>query len=486
MEKLKEKSKKVETGIEGLDVILKGGLEPGRGLLLIGGPGTGKTILLSEFLYQGITKFKQNGVFVTFEERPNYIVANMKSFNWDLDSLVKQEKLLFVDASPNLSCEEISDCYDLMPLIERIKYAIKKNKAERVVIDGLGSLFHKFSQKKMIRDAIYSICDELKSLGILYLISSEKSEFAPNYSVEEYVADGVIDMSRNEVQHQVERNLEVIKLRGASYISGKVTFEICSTGICLYPKIQLEGLDYKKRSARRCKFGIPELDKALGGGLPEGSISVIVGNTGTGKSTLAMHFLKEGLEHHQKVALISFKDSTSSFIRLAEQFGWNFAQYAKDGRLQTITEIQHPDKLLYTIIENFTKHKIKRVVIDSIAFIDPTSAFPNDVTNFYITLMRWLKINGITGILNYLTLENEFTDNSTLFSSLEQPLRRVLNAIPDGIITMRYLQHDGQVNKQLNILKLRGSFHRKDYFDYNIDNKGFQLQNQPNNLTKKK
>lgn len=95
-----ESFKVIKTGINGLDTVLCGGMLKGRGFLVIGGPGTGKTILLSQFIYQGIMESHEKGVFVTFEERPKYISENVSTFGWDLNRLVRQNKLLFVDASP--------------------------------------------------------------------------------------------------------------------------------------------------------------------------------------------------------------------------------------------------------------------------------------------------------------------------------------------------------------------------------------------------
>lgn len=473
-----EKSKKTKTGIWGLDVVLEGGLLDGRGVILIGGPGTGKTILLSEFIYRGITDFHQNGVFVTFEERPKYIMENLNSFGWDYEKLIRQNKLMIVDASPGPYCEEISDCYDLEPLLARIKYAVGKVHAQRVVIDGLGNLFQKFTNKKVVREMLYSVSDELKKMRISFMLSVEKPYIQDNYSVEEYVSDGVLELSRETSQNKIIRNIEVIKMRGTSFMTGKITFEIGADGIALYPKVFLDSDSYKKKSNVRCKFGIPELDQALGGGLSEGSVIVLVGGTGTGKTTLSMKFLHEGLINNQNALCISFKDSAHVIERISANFGWNFNRYLKERKLTFLTKPEHPDKLIYTVIETIKKMKIKRVVIDSIAFIDPTVAYPNKVTEFYITLMMWLKINGVTCIMNYLTVENDYIEKEALFSSLEAPLRRVLNALPDGIIVLNHVKDDDIMRKELHILKLRGSNHGRGFYAYEVDKKGFRLNNE--------
>lgn len=471
--------KKIKTGINGLDTILDGGILPGRGLLIIGGPGTGKTIFLSEFLYRGITEFHQNGVFVTFEERPKYISQNMVSLGWDFDKFVKQKKLIFVDSGPGPYCEELSDCYDLYPLLERIKYAVKKVHAERVVIDGMGNLFQKFTNKKVIRDVVFAITDELKKMNITFMLSTEKSDnFQQTYSVEEYASDGVMELTKKNIQDISVRDIEIIKMRGASFLAGKVYFEITPHGVEIYPKFKLDwNIPYRKNNVK-LKFGIPDFDDIINGGINEGSITVLAGSTGTGKTTLALNFLYEGLSKGQSALCLSFKDSIQTIEKMSDTFRWNFPKYIKEGKLKCITESQHPDKLIYEVTDMIKKNNIKRVVIDSLIFIDPTSIHTNKVTEFYITLIQWFKKNNITCIVTYLTLDNSLNESHSPFIALDAALRRVLTALPDNIIILRYRENEHIVYKQLHILKLHYHNHASNFYTYEIDKNGFKLNNE--------
>lgn len=475
--------KKVKTGIDGLDVLLEGGLPERRGLLLIGGPGTGKTVMLAEFIYQGITKIGENGVFVTFEERPHNIMQNMSSFGWDMETLVKQKKLFFVDVSPRLDYEEVSCHYNLTPLLERIKYAVSLVKARRVVIDGIGHLFDKFSNKKIIREVIYAISDELKKMDISYMISTEQQMGPMCYSVEEYVADGVINMTSETNQNQTVRSLEIIKMRGSSYLDGRTTFEINQNGLTVFPKIQINELGLKMVSDRRYKIGFNELDKALGGGLPEGSITVLLGGTGTGKTTLTNQFIAEGLKNNQNGLYISFKDTFSGFHKIATRLGWNVDKFVKMNKFDFMAVNEHPDKLIYTIINKIKEINAKRVVIDSIDFTDPIALYPQKVANFYFTLMKWLKNQNITCIMTMLPSKNDI-DKDVLFSSDQVPLYRILSAMPDGIIYLHYANNGNEICKKLNIFKMRHNDHQKKIFIYNVDQKGFHFENGEKNEKK--
>lgn len=468
-----------KTGIEGIDLTLKGGLPAGRGVLVVGGPGSGKTILMGEFLYQGVTKYGQNGVFVTFEEHPEDIVRNFKSFGWQFEKLIKQKRINFVDLSPSFEeIEEISSIYNLSPILERIKFAVKKINAKRVVIDGIGFLYSKFSNLKMVRQVIYSIHDELKKMGVTSMVSSEKStaEFSSD-RVEEYVLDGVIELSKFDGQKQIMRYLKVSKLRGSSFRSGKVAYEINENGIVVFPKIPPTTLFQSPNFNKKEKFGIPELDKALGGGIPEGQAVLIAGNSGTGKTTLAMHFLKEGFRKKEKGMYVCLEETIPQVKHMAFEHGWNFDQLGKEGKLTFISSPLidiYPDALLYNIVNEIEKRGHKRIIFDSVSSLESTMMNKNQVREFMIQLVKYCKSKSVTCVINYLISENFGLQKDQLFSVSSSELR--LSSLVDGVIVLRHIEKEQRVSKILNILKLRGCDHRKEIFQYDIGRKGFRWE----------
>ena len=251
---------KVLTGIRGFDEILKGGVPKGRATLISGGTGTGKTVILNEFIYRGITQFKENGVYITFEEDKRDIIKNVRGFGWNYASLIAQKKLAFVDAGAfrDVTIESGQD-YDLSPLIERMKYAVKKVKAKRLVIDCLDNLFSRFQNKDAVRQALCQIIAGLKDMGITVLMTAEKTspeQSLSRYGIEEFVADGVIEIALIKGQQQFLRRMFVIKLRGTDFRSGTVEFEITDQGLIVYPKIPIETVTAKTDFRVRKSFGI--------------------------------------------------------------------------------------------------------------------------------------------------------------------------------------------------------------------------------------
>lgn len=472
---------KVFTGIRGFDEILMGGVPKGRATLISGGTGTGKTVILNEFIYRGITQFKENGVYVTFEEDKRDIIKNVKGFGWDYASLIAQKKLAFVDAGAFRDITiESGQNYDLSPLIERVKYALKKVKAKRLVIDCLDNLFARFQNKDAVRQALCQIIAELKDLGVTVLMTAEKTgpeQALSRYGVEEFVADGVIELALIKGQQQFLRRMFVIKLRGTDFRSGTVEYEITDKGLVVYPKIPVENIFAKTDFEVRKGFGIKVLDDILGGGVPQGHMVLVSGNTGTGKTMFGMHFLMQGIGKGENAVFVSLEEPTEQVKKTALTHGWDFKRHEKEGKLSFVTtnliDISN-DKFLYQIISAVEGINAKRVVIDSVSSLLSATMSEEQVRQFLIQLSGYFKANGITCIVNYLALSNFGAARGQLLSHISTNEMR-LSSVTDAIIMLLFVERGQKIKKLLNVLKLRGSQHSKEIFSYEIEKDGIKM-----------
>ncbi|MFO7848502.1 MAG: circadian clock protein KaiC [Spirochaetia bacterium] len=472
---------KLPTGINGLDTVLEGGIPRGRMLTVSGTAGSGKTVLLNEFLYRGITEYGENGVFVTFEEVPSDIVKNVGNFGWDYNKLLKEEKLLFVDLSPSMeSIEEISEDYELSPIILRITQAIHKIHARRIVIDSIASLFSQLSNQGKVRKLIYQLTQELKKMGLTGIISSEQQGHrgeCEGGSVEEYVTDGVIQLKIVPGEQQLLRKMLVTKLRGVGYRSGFVQFAITSKGLEVYPKIAVRRGVAKTSFTERKKMGVPGMDTALDGGIPQGHIVLISGTTGSGKTLSALQFLMEGINRGEKGIYVALEEPVQQLKKTADIHGWDLSRHEEKGDFiflsgDLIDPV--PDKLLSDIVEAVERSDAKRIIVDSISSIMSATMGQEDVRQFMLQLANFLKSRGITGILTYLMSSNFGAEKNQLLSSLETNTMR-LSSVVDGVILLQYVERERRVEKLLTVLKMRGCNHSKDIFKYTIEAGGLKL-----------
>ena len=476
---------KLPTGIKGFDEVLAGGFQSGRTLLINGSTGTGKTVLLNEFLYRGITKFNEPGVFVTFEEKPDYIIKNVEKFGWNYKKLIKEKKLVFVNVGIDAEAMdlEIDDEVDLTPILNRIKYAVKQIGAKRISIDSMGSLYDRFSNKRQIRNIMLKVVWFINSLGCRTMMTSETRGEGIQFSrfgVEDFVADGVVGLSLDLGDQEYKRRIYVRKIRGESYRSGMVEFDITCNGIEIFPKIPISSNVRRTEFNKRRKFGIEKLDKFLDGGVPEGHMMMTSGNTGTGKSILGLHFMMEGLRNDEGVVMVALEEPVPQVIKNAKQLGWDLLSYEKKGKFKFVTSPLidiRPDKLLYKIIDACTEVNATRVVIDSISTMHTATFNPDKVRQFLIQIASYFKGNGITCVFNYLSGSNFGAVKGQLLS-LTETNNLKMSSVMDGVILLLYVERQQAVSKLLTILKLRGSNHNKSIFTFYIDKNGFEIGEQ--------
>ena len=325
--------KKVSSGISGFDEIARGGIPKGRTTLLSGASGTGKTVFSAQFLYKGIIDHRENGVFVTFEERPEDIIKNMKGFGWNVGKLEKEKKWAFVDASPgDADAVEVGQ-YDLGAFMARVSYAIKKVGAKRVAIDSVSAIFTHFQDPGIIRRELYRLTQMLKQANITCIMTAERpndGSAVSRYGVEEFVSDNVILLhNRLNGRGERERTVEVLKFRGTDHDSEEAPLIVNESGVNIYPrpKPRLSGKGFTKKIST----GIKGMDNLLYGGVYKNSTTLLTGASGTGKTVFALHFIIEGAKRGEESLLIEFEESPDQLYRNASSFGWDLKKYVDKG-----------------------------------------------------------------------------------------------------------------------------------------------------------
>lgn len=243
---------RVPTGIKGLDDILNGGIPKGSLVLIMGGPGVGKTILATQFLVNGINKFKENGIFATLLENPVNLQKNMAKFGWNLGELEKTEKFRFIDASPTapppitrLSGEIRLGMlsigrreFSMISLIEAIQSRSEEINAQRIVLDSMASLIFQYTDVTQRRKAILDLFEALISSNATCLVTQEQRNLGLEREIqdEEYLADGVILMQRYQVGKILLRAIQIEKMKRSEIDDQPRPYKITDKGIAIFPK----------------------------------------------------------------------------------------------------------------------------------------------------------------------------------------------------------------------------------------------------------
>jgi len=216
-------------GVEGFDSLVSGGLIPGSLTLVTGTTGTGKTIFSNQFIYNGAKKYNENGVYVSFEEPPENIKANVKDFGMDFSELEKQGKVAFVRFDPY----HIEDVYEL------IEASIKRIKAKRVVIDSVSALGLCVRDASELRRMIFNLSVLLRKLGCTAILTSEilpTQKSLSRFGVEEFVSDTIIVLYYLRTDAQFSRSITVWKMRGSTHSNKLHPYKMTERGIVVYPE----------------------------------------------------------------------------------------------------------------------------------------------------------------------------------------------------------------------------------------------------------
>lgn len=262
---------KITTGIEGLDIILKGGIPENNIVMVTGGPGSGKSILCNQFLMDGINR-RENGLYVSFEEEPDMIRRNFSAFNWNIDKLEKERKYkllcMIAEYHPNafpsfskyiIKSENkektpfhIDKPFNTEYVSEIISETAKEINAKRIVLDSLTSLELYIGKEFEIRQQLLALFRLLRRLHkdknkITSLITSEiaTGDKLSKFSADEFLVDGIIKLYNVRENDRRVRAIEIIKMRGTDFMQGLYSMEITNEGIKVYPHEKIKiGREY--------------------------------------------------------------------------------------------------------------------------------------------------------------------------------------------------------------------------------------------------
>jgi circadian clock protein KaiC len=462
---------KIQTGIPGFDFIADGGLPQGRTSLVTGSAGSGKTIFANQFLAEGILRSEENGVFITFEERPADIRRNMQSFGWPIAAWEEQGRWCFVDATPDPSYEvTIVGDYDFGGLLARIEHAILQVGAKRVVLDSIGAIFTQFQNANRVRHELFRIASAMREIGVTTVLTAERTEeygAIARHGIEEFVADNVIILRNVLEDEKRRRTIEILKFRGTTHRKGEYPFTVMPRGGMIV--IPLSAIELKQRSGDiRTTSGNNDLDRMCGGGLFRDSIILVSGATGTGKTLMVTHFVDGGAAAGERCLLFAYEESREQLGRNAIGWGIDFDRLEEEGMLKVVCEYPESASLedhLIHIKEHIEQYKPSRIAIDSVSALERVSTV-RGFREFVLAVTSFFKHKEITGL---------FTSTTPTLTGGASVTEAHISSITDTIVLLRYVELFGEMRRGLTVLKMRGSTHEKDIRELVIDHRGMHI-----------
>lgn len=460
---------KAATGIEGLDEITGGGFPKGRTTLICGEAGSGKTLFAMQFLIKGVLESNENGVFMSFEEPPKDLSANVASLGFDLEKLKSQKKMVVDYVRVERSEIDEAGEYDLDGLFIRLAHAIDSVKAKRVVLDTIEALFSGLDNQQILRAELRRLFHWMKDRGVTAVITGEKGEGTlTRQGLEEYVSDCVILLDHRVIDQVSTRRLRIIKYRGSTHGTNEYPFLIDEEGISVLPITSLR-LD-NKVSSQIVSTGVPGLDEMFNrNGIFRGSNVLVSGTAGTAKTTIAAYFARQQCMQKERVIYFAFEESPDQLIRNMKSIGLDLETHVKKGLLEihsarpTLNGLELHLLNLHKYIKEF---KPATVIIDPISNLVSVGS-TREVRSMLVRLIDMLKLNNITALFTSLSSQHDATRP-------DLPEDAVSSLI-DTWITVRDMEGAGERNRGIYIIKSRGIGHSNQVREFVISDKGIQL-----------
>ncbi len=457
---------KISTGTNGLDEILRGGFVAKRSYLLRGDPGTGKTILGMNYLTAG-TERDETVLFVNLEESESDIRDNALTLGIDLSDVH------FLDLSPDSDVFVDDQSYDIFtpseveqePLTEAITERVESLDPDRVFIDPITRLRHLTSDEYHFRKQVIAFMHYLKEQGATVLFTSQHSDESSDDDLQ-YMTDGTIELKHSS--HG--RTICVPKFRGSSVNGGTHAMRISDGGLSVFPTLAPTERD-AEFEIESVSSGVPEVDELLHGGLERGTISILSGPTGVGKTTIGTQFMKEAAGRGERSVMYMFEETLETFRQRSRSINIPVRQMQEQGSLE-VEEMKPLDcsatEFAYRVRKEVEENDTDIVMIDGIDGYKLSLRVDDErvLVRKLHSLSRYLKNRGVTVVL---------VDEIDTITGDFQATEAGISYLADNIIFLRHLEMAGEMRKAIGVLKKRTSDFERTLRAFEITEHGLKV-----------
>jgi circadian clock protein KaiC len=451
---------KIPTGCAGLDEVLYGGIPMNTITVLMGAPGTGKTILGEQLAFANATPEKPALYLTTLSEPLEKFITHGQTYGF-FDASKIGQSIFYEDLGLVLRDQGITK------LAEVVADLFATYKPRFLFIDSFKALNELMASPLERRTVIYDLASVLSSYACTTFLVGEYAPEAMTELPEFAIADVVLQLAKYSTNMREQRFLRVEKLRGSNSVPGLHAFSITEDGIFLYPRLLTPDIspDYKERR-ERVTTGIPGLDEMVADGFWRGSTTLIAGPTGAGKTIMGLHFVADGAKQGEAGLYVGLQENPIQLSRTMKNFGWG--ESLSGGGIELMyrspVEIQL-DSITWDLFRRVREGKVKRVVIDALGDLERSSIDPQRFSNFIYALTQWFAVENVTCLMMY-----ELTSLFEVHGISDQEVSNM----SDNILLLRFTP-DTEMERTVRIIKTRGSAHDNREHKLEITNAGVKI-----------
>lgn len=459
---------RLQTGVDGLDDILSGGLPSGQMYLLEGDPGTGKTTLAMQFIKAGVAR-GERALYITLSEPASELLGSASSHGWDLDSLPIAE---FVPEEASFSADQQYTVFhpsevELASTIQRLTAEIEKTNPDRLVIDSLSELRLLASDAMRYRRQLLALKQFFAGRHTTVLMLDDLTGETRDLQLQS-IAHGVIRLEKLPRSYgSTRRRVEILKLRGSTFREGFHDYNIQYGGLVVFPR--LVAAEHNQAFANeRIQSGNASLDAMFGGGIARGSSTLITGPAGSGKSTLSMQYAYAAALRGDRAIVYAFDEVLRTAKDRVKALGMDVDPLIDQGTLamsQVDPAELSPGEFIAQIRADVEQKDTRVVVIDSLNGLLNSMPGERDVILQLHELLAYLNQKGIMTIL--------ILAQQGLIGTMQTQLD--VSYLADTVVLLRYFEVRGSIRQVISVLKQRVGRHERSLRELYFGSQGLTV-----------
>ncbi len=449
---------RILTGVNGFDEILHGGLIARRAYLIRGGPGSGKTTLGLHFLINGPP---EDSLFITLGESEEQLRQNADYSGLSMDGVAVLDLSLGSDSGPYTLLES----WDVEghSIHDRILDYVQKHRPQRILIDSLSQLQSLSPDTFQFRRQVLALLRQLTAEGATVVFTSEQTPSEEDSTLP-FLSDGIITLDPTEGGRQCR----ITKFRGSSFAEGAHYFTLGPGGVTLYPRLLP---DHHGRQVEHTPLasGLTEFDALTHGGIERGTVTLLSGPSGVGKTTLGAQLMSAATKSNERSVIYSFDERASTFFTRCRKVGLPAEEMVHEGNLkfESVEPLfYNPDQFSACVRIEVEERGASVVMIDSLSGYEQSVRGDNLKERVH-ALCRYLVNMGIT-----VLLVNEVF---SIAGNQTRITEHGLSYIADNVIMLRYIELDGELRKSIGVLKKRAGSFERTLREFEITSEGLKI-----------
>ena len=451
-------SARLSSGQPRLDAILGGGL-PGDAInLIVGPPGSGKTILAEQYMFHNATAERPGLYLSTVSEPLEKLIRYGQTLSF-FDPEAIGSRVLFEDLGQALAADGLDAA------VKRIATLLRERRPGLLTIDSFKALETFGENRESYRRALHDLAGHLSAFPASCFWIGEYTEPELGRTAEFAVADAILSLSTLRQGSRQMRLFQVLKLRGSDFRSGQHTYRIGLDGVRLFPRLGAAGAvaDYTAEQ-ERLSSGIAALDAMLDEGYWAGASTLIAGPSGAGKTLLGLHFIFKGAELGEPGVIATLQENPTQLERMVRGFGWSLAQSNVELMYRSPIDV-YLEEWYYDLLETIERTDARRVLVDSLADLRIATTDEVRFREYIYTLLQRCTTSGVSLMFTLETTQDRYPDGSDYGVS----------NLSDNVVLLQILRERARLARTITVLKTRASHHDLAVREFAITDAGIVL-----------